>query len=329
MRSFPARRAARDRRPTGFTLVELLVVITIIGILMALLLPAVQAAREAARQTQCSNNLKQLGIGANLCVEKEGFFPSGGWGGDWVGDPTRGYDHKQPGGWCYNLLPFIEQQALHDIGVGGDPNNRSQLNIPITQTPLGAFICPSRRPVKLYPFQQRSFYNLSYPPSGLCNKTDYAANCGSTGNCETDGLASTLAQGDAKSDWPADSSWNGVCYLRSEVSPGAISDGLSCTILFGEKEMDSNHYIDGSTSCDNHTMMLGFDNDLYRSTTPLLVRDTPGYSSQSQFGGPHANVCIFVFCDGSVHRISYNIDATTFAYLGSRNDNHNINGNQF
>jgi type II secretory pathway pseudopilin PulG len=309
--------------------VELLVVIAIIGVLIALLLPAVQAAREAARQTQCSNNLKQLGLAANLFLEKNGFFPTGGWGGDWVGDPTRGYDHRQPGGWCYNLLPYIDERALHDSGSKGDPSNRNQLNIVQTQMPLAMFICPSRRRATLYPFQQRSFNNLDYPPSGMCNKTDYAANCGSTNYCEVDGMATSLAQGDAKTDWPADSNWNGICYVRSEVSPATISDGQSCTLLFGEKEVDPNHYTDGATACDNHTMMLGFDNDLFRttSTSAILVRDTPGLSSTSQFGSAHANIAIFVFCDGSIHKISYGIDATTFANFGSRNDGKTVTGN--
>ena len=92
--------------------------ITIIGILIALLLPAVQAAREAARQLQCKNNLKQLSLG---CLNHESLFkrfPTGGWGFAWTGDADQGTDRRQPGGWIYNVLPFIEQPAMHDLGAG-------------------------------------------------------------------------------------------------------------------------------------------------------------------------------------------------------------------
>ena len=103
---------------SAFTLVELLVVITIIGVLVALLLPAVQAAREAARQTQCKNNVKQLALGCLGHENAIGRFPTNGWGTDWTGDPDFGTDWRQPGGWLFNVLPYIEQQPLHDMGAG-------------------------------------------------------------------------------------------------------------------------------------------------------------------------------------------------------------------
>ena len=95
----------KRKRKSGFTLVELLVVIAIIGILIAMLLPAVQAAREAARRLQCSSQLKQIGVAFHNHAATHRHYPTGGWGWRWIGDPDRGYGKAQPGGWVYNILP--------------------------------------------------------------------------------------------------------------------------------------------------------------------------------------------------------------------------------
>src|SRR5690606_5267675 len=101
----------RCRPQHGLTLIEQLVVIAILGILIALLLPAVQAAREAARRTQCRNNLKQLSLGCMTHESTHRALPAGGWFWNWVGDPDSGFGREQPGGWNYNVLPFIEETA--------------------------------------------------------------------------------------------------------------------------------------------------------------------------------------------------------------------------
>jgi prepilin-type N-terminal cleavage/methylation domain-containing protein len=135
----------------GFTLVERLVVIAIIGILVALLLPAVQAAREAARRNQCKNNLRQIGLAMLNHVDTKKYFPSGGWGAHWEADPNRGSGEDQPGSWIYNMLPYIEENALHDLGKGVDVSTAAYTSAgtQLHQTPLVHFICPSRRQAKM------------------------------------------------------------------------------------------------------------------------------------------------------------------------------------
>src|SRR6476620_9751486 len=97
---------------SGFTLVELLVVIAIIGILVALLLPAIQAAREAARRAQCKNHLRQIGIACLNFENSNKIFPAGGWGFLWMGDPDSGMGRHQPGGWIYQVCPYLEEQGV-------------------------------------------------------------------------------------------------------------------------------------------------------------------------------------------------------------------------
>ena len=98
------------RRRAAFSLVELLTVIAIIAVLVGLLLPAVQSARESSRRSSCANNLKQLALGCLSYDSSQGHFPSGGWAWQWTGDPDAGLGPQQPGGWAFQVLPFIEQE---------------------------------------------------------------------------------------------------------------------------------------------------------------------------------------------------------------------------
>ncbi len=133
-------------RRGGFTLIELLVVIAIIAILIGLLLPAVQQVRESANRSTCQNNLHQMGVAVHNVHSLTGKLPSGGWGWDWVGDPDRGYGPEQPGGWVYNLLPFMELDNLRNLGRGQTTLAAKAAGLTLLlQSPAPGFNCPSRR----------------------------------------------------------------------------------------------------------------------------------------------------------------------------------------
>ena len=118
----------------------------ITGILISLLMPAVQAAREAGRRSQCQNNLKQLTLGALQHEQSQGTFPTAGWNWNWTGDPDRGYGIHQPGGWIYNLFPYIEQPALRTMGAGQPPSTKMNTLAQMSAVPLPILYCPTRRP---------------------------------------------------------------------------------------------------------------------------------------------------------------------------------------
>ena len=126
-------------------------VIAIIGILISLLLPAVQAAREAARRAKCVNNLKQLALG---CLNHESAvkaFPTGGWSFCFLGHPDLGVGPSQPASWLFNILPYIEESTLYKTQQGKTGTALQSAATTLITTPLNAFYCPSRRPTQNYP----------------------------------------------------------------------------------------------------------------------------------------------------------------------------------
>jgi len=290
-------------RGRAFTLVELLVVIAIIGVLVGLLLPAVQAAREAARRAQCINHLKQLGLGAMNHESTHGYLPGAGWGPWTTGDPDRGSGVKQPGGWVYQLLPFIEQQALYDLPGDGDAENITSLQkdnaVRLEQTPLGTFNCPSRRAVQNYPWSPTVgafFYVANSRRVDAMARSDYAANAGdgfpeaAIANGEgggflfyfdSDQCEGNYSQGDFEKVvpprpsggkysaedlfcWPSIDTQNGVSIMGHVVKLRQISDGTSNTVLFGEKYVEPGQYTSGTDGGDNQCMYNGWDYDTQR-----------------------------------------------------------------
>jgi len=323
---------------SGFTLVELLVVITIIGILIALLLPAVQAAREAARQTQCKNNLKQLALGCMLHEQAQGWLPSDGWMGIYIGDPDKGFGGDQPGGWMYNILPYVELGSLHDIGMGQPSGvggiKRTLWGQAIATAPTVMF-CPTRRRPAAAPlstqFRQTPFpyANLDYRADILQSHNDYAINAGPTLEYNGANLPASTIDGMVGA-----LTWGGSVpsgsYRRGRVKIAEVTDGTSNTYLIGEKYLNSDHYYDSEDwADDNSGPYMGHDWDICRFTYANLVnpqnfiapiQDQPGFVDWWRFGSAHANGLHIAFCDGSVQWINYSIDSAIHTLLSNRHD---------
>ncbi len=336
----PLRRCGR-----GFTLVEIMVVISIIGVLVALLLPAVQAAREAARRTQCLNNLKQLGLATQLHHDNAGFFPSGGWMWTWVGDPDRGFGKEQPGSWAFSVLPYLEQQNLYDLGSDGNPDTISvgQRAGAVKRDRMGvaAFNCPSRRKAVAYPTREKKTYvPTNSGKTDVAPRTDYAS-C--SGRGETHQNAPRKASQLANFKWLDLESIaiiqktpsgvfqkfyfqaEGIIFQRSEVSIAQIPDGTSHTYLLGEKTVNPDDYEGGYDWSDMESMYSGQGGDCARHTRSLPTQDQAGVIRNNYiFGSAHPGTWHALFADASVHGISYDIDLQTHQWLGARNDEHAV-----
>jgi prepilin-type N-terminal cleavage/methylation domain-containing protein len=311
---------AKRRKRCGFTLVELLVVIAIIGILVALLLPAVQSAREAARRTQCKNFIRQLSLAAHNHHDVTGFLPSGGWGWSWVGDKDRGFGEEQPGGWVFNSLPFIEESSFYDLAGDGNPGAITQQQRDgasrLIQNPITIINCPSRRQAVPYPCGTTAF---NAGPNPVAGRSDYAICVGSQPAVEYNAGPSSI-EGAATFGWVNPDQMNGVSFQRSEISFGKIADGTSNTFLIGEKYLIPSDYETGNSPSDNETWCTGQNNDNFRSTDLAPLQDRIGFANNVGFGSAHPAGFHMSRCDGSVDQVDYGIDPLVYRTMGHRFD---------
>jgi len=285
----------------GFTLVELLVVVAIIGSLVGLLLPAVQMAREAGRRTSCGNNLKQVGLGIANYEQARKVYPSGRDARDQTGVS-----------WAFRLLPYLEQQQIYSAfdktaRVDDDKNSVAM------RSPVATFYCASRRG----PTADRNFDNNDQPPlkKACAAGGDYAANAGSYYNYYV--AANTRL----------DPKQAGPIFTLSAVQPRQVSDGLSRTFAVGER------HIPPTTDSASPDMVQHDQGDtaFFAGDTPqTLFRDTyrgiaDGSTDRSsrKYGSLHPGVTNFAFLDGHVEAIEIGADRDVLRWyctIGDGND---------
>ncbi len=319
-----SRQGPRIAKPAwGFTLVELLVVIAIIGILVALLLPAVQAAREAARLTQCKNNLKQMGL---ACLNYEGakkHFPPG-----W---DERGL------GWTGFILPFMEEQPLFDQlgestttkfvpGVGSVTSTSfvwtSGPNAGVLGTPIPAFRCPStQQPVVVTGDTGSTNGVPSRVPCeyGGCVASDVT--CDNTANnCVIPGTSGISQKRDGH---------NGMFFERSNIRFSEITDGTSKTVAIGERHTDYETVLDnngmdfwyiGSPQIADGNEWSEFVASTHVPLNYWADARANGLQMEVAFGSWHnVSGAQFAYADGSVQLLNDDIDEQVYVALGSRN----------
>ncbi len=317
-------------RRLAFTLVELLIVIAIIGVLIALLLPAVQSARESARICKCQNNLRQAALAVLLHEDQRGHFPYGGWGHEWVGMPERGSAEEQPGGWVFNTLPFMELGSLHDLG-GVSTTEASSARL---RTPIEILTCPTRRQSKLWPVSPLFSYMRHPKPAGDVENVargDYAINGGATLALSFVGPPS-LADGDAPEfGWlnlqgppgKPQFAFTGISHICAGIRLPQIEDGTSNTYLVGEKYLEPNQYENGESPGDNESLVSGYCSDNHRFTTLPPAADgslLPSILNDFRFGSAHPAGINFAYCDGSVRMAAFDINHDLHLHNGHVSD---------
>jgi prepilin-type N-terminal cleavage/methylation domain-containing protein len=291
----------------GFTLVELLVVIAIIGVLVALLLPAVQAAREAARRMACSNNLKQIGLALHNYELVHGVLPPGGiWKSD--GD-KKGSIHVR-------LLPFLEQSALHDafdfkqpVVDGAKFPGTTQL---IGGTVLSVLMCSSDP-------GPREYFGLA--------RHNYAASRGPTAVYDNPACSCTNPwQANAQAPLDDPSNFAGpFTRVGTAVSLAEVRDGLSNTIFFGEvRPACSDHARNGWAASNNGsgycTTIIPLNYDTCSSDNPDPCKRFCNWNTEAGFRSAHPGGAQFLLGDGSVRFLDQSIDYETYQAAGGKND---------
>jgi prepilin-type N-terminal cleavage/methylation domain-containing protein len=309
-------RATLRRRPLGvaFTLVELLVVIAIIGTLVALLLPAIQAAREAARLTQCRNNLKQLALSFHNFASTQRYFP--GHGGERAPNAIifglqrteRAKGMRQTGNWLLQSLNYMEDAVLANVltAAAQSAGNLEELAMAAVTTPIPTLYCPTRRAPLAYPLSSQ--FREIFGPIGA--RTDYAISGGN-------------AKVGSRGSWGLWLIHDGVWALGRRTAPKHIVDGLSSTYLIGEKSMDVLHYTTGEDVGDRapvagHIDHSGASNSYVRFAGRPPSRDVPkNCLSCHDFGSAHAACWNMSMADGSVRSLSYDMDIRSHLALAS------------
>jgi prepilin-type N-terminal cleavage/methylation domain-containing protein len=304
----------RSVRRSAFTLIELLVVIAIIAILIALLVPAVQKVREAAARTQCTNNLKQIGLAWHMHHDTLKYFPTSGarwW--DQANGPIPAKREPSPlaldlttqmAGWTFQILPYIEQTALWQQSPRANNNGTgtANKNSVIDAMPIATYTCPTRGP---------NLYASAANGGRVTFRAAYIASYGTA----AEGATNTPGQ---------THNGLGTDNFEGRVNMAAVSDGTSNTIMAGERYIAISRYT--ADDWGGESITRGFGWGIARRAAALPLPDSSNLfeAANERFGSAHSAGLHFVMADGTVRFMSYSITLANYRNLSVRNDGNSV-----